>query len=239
MVVLTKDRTEIAGADFAKGEVILMDKPLGKSSFHVVHQVRKYAGVKKVGHAGTLDPLATGLLIICTGKKTKEIEKFQGLKKTYTGSITLGKCTSSMDSETPFTEEKGIDGISEEMIYSVRDTFLGENLQLPPMYSAVKFKGKSLYKYARKGVEIKREPKNVTVYDFQITKIELPEVYFEITCSKGTYIRVISDDFGRRLGCGGYLSSLRRTRIGEYSVEDAFSVDEFANVFISAGNNVY
>lgn len=225
--MITKETTDTSGIDFNKGEVILIDKSLYKTSFNVIYKIRKAAGIKKAGHAGTLDPRATGLLIICTGKRTKEISSFQDLEKTYTGIITLGKTTPSMDSETDFVEEKGIEGITESDIRRVRDLFLGEIMQVPPMYSAVKFKGKSLYKYARKGIELKREPRKITIYQFNITKIELPDVHFEITCSKGTYIRVIAHDFGEELGCGGYLSALRRTRIGSHRVENAFTMDEF------------
>lgn len=233
--VINRQTIDLKCADLDKGEVILIDKSLYKSSFNVIYKIRKATGVKKAGHAGTLDPRATGLLIICTGKKTKEISLFQDCCKTYTGTITLGKTTLSMDSETDFVEEKGIDGISEDDIFAARDSFLGEILQIPPMYSAVKFKGKSLYKYARKGIELKREPRKVEITEFKITKIDLPDVYFEITCSKGTYIRVIAHDFGQKLGCGGYLSSLRRTKIGDFNVEDAFSVDEFVSLWHSRG----
>lgn len=228
--MITRQTSNLSGADFNKGEVILIDKSLYKSSFNVIYKIRKATGVKKAGHAGTLDPRATGLLIICTGKMTKQISLYQDCSKTYTGTITLGKTTLSMDSETDFVEEKGIEGISEDNVLLTRDAFLGDILQTPPMYSAVKFKGKSLYKYARKGIELKREPRKITVSQFNITGIDLPEVHFEITCSKGTYIRVIAHDFGQRLGCGGYLSSLRRTRIGDFKVEDAYSVDEFVSL---------
>ncbi|MGE5432118.1 MAG: tRNA pseudouridine(55) synthase TruB [Syntrophomonadaceae bacterium] len=229
--VITRQTIDLKSKDFDKGEVILIDKSLYKSSFNVIYKIRKATGIKKAGHAGTLDPRATGLLIICTGKRTKDISLFQDCCKTYTGTITLGKTTLSMDSETDFVEEKGIEGISEENILSARDSFLGEIFQTPPMYSAVKFKGKSLYKYARKGIDLKREPRKVTVLGFNITKIDLPEVHFEITCSKGTYIRVIAHDLGQTLGCGGYLSSLRRTKIGDFNVEDAFTVDEFVSLW--------
>ncbi|MGE5409929.1 MAG: tRNA pseudouridine(55) synthase TruB [Clostridiales bacterium] len=222
---------DLSAADFEKGEVILIDKSLNKSSFNVIYKIRKAVGIKKAGHAGTLDPKATGLLIICTGKKTKEISSFQDQLKTYTGTITLGKKTLSMDSESEFIEEKGIEGITEADIYCTRDCFLGDIQQIPPMYSAVKFKGKSLYKYARKGIELKREPRTVNVSKFEFTKIELPDVHFEITCSKGTYIRVIAHDFGEKLGCGAFLSALRRTRIGNFDVSQAFTIDEFVDCF--------
>lgn len=229
--MITKTTADFFSTDFEKGEVILIDKSLNKSSFNVIYKIRKAIGVKKAGHAGTLDPKATGLLIVCTGKKTKEISSFQDQVKTYTGVITLGKKTASMDSESDFIEEKGIEGVTEVDIINVRDSFLGNVLQIPPMYSAVKFKGKSLYKYARKGIELKREPRTINVSGFNITKIDLPDIHFEITCSKGTYIRVIAHDFGEKLGCGGYLSALRRTRIGNLDVSEAFTVEEFIEYF--------
>lgn len=228
--MITKATTDLSQIDFQSGEVLLIDKPIGWTSFKVVHVVRKLAQVKKVGHAGTLDPRATGLLILCTGKKTKEITKYQETEKTYTGTITLGKSTPSMDLETEVTEEKPVDGITPEMILTAKEDFTGEIMQTPPMYSALKVNGKTLYNLARKGKTVKREPRKVTVSKFEIIKVELPDIFFEITCSKGTYIRVIADDLGRKLGCGGVLSSLRRTRIGSFSVDDALKMDEFEGI---------
>ena len=225
--MITKKTDDFSGIDFKNGEVILIDKPHGWTSFKVVHIIRKITGAKKVGHAGTLDPQATGLLILCTGKKTKEITKFQNSEKTYAGIITLGKKTPSMDLETEIIEEKPVKGIEKADIKKIRDLFLGEILQIPPMYSALKVGGKTLYNLARKGKTVKREPRKVYVSKFQLKKIELPEIYFEITCSKGTYIRVIANDFGEKLGTGGVLSSLRRTKIGEFEVKDALSVESF------------
>lgn len=228
--MITKTTNDFSGLDFHNGEVILIDKAKGLTSFSIVHKVRKAVKVKKVGHAGTLDPEATGLLIICTGKKTKEIYKYQDFDKTYTGIISLGKSTPSMDAETEFSEEKSLKGIGNDEIEEVRKSFLGNIKQMPPMYSAIKHKGKSLYEYARKGVEIKREPREVTISKFEVTKTDLPDLHFEIVCSKGTYIRVIADDFGKKLGCGAYLKSLRRTAIGDYKVEDAFEINEFRKI---------
>ena len=228
--MITKTTSDFSGCNFETGEVILIDKDKGLTSFSVVHKVRKAVQVKKVGHAGTLDPEATGLLIICTGKKTKEIYKYQDSEKTYTGIISLGKSTASMDAETEFSEEKSLNGIGNDEIEKVRKSFLGKIEQMPPMYSAIKHKGKSLYKYARKGVEIERAAREVTISKFEITKTDLPDIHFEIVCSKGTYIRVIADDFGNKLGCGAYLKSLRRTAIGEYKVEDAFEINEFRKI---------
>ncbi len=227
--MITKETTDFSNLDFQSGEVILVDKPVGWTSFKVIYIIRKATGVKKVGHAGTLDPLASGLLIVCTGKMTKDIEKYQSFEKTYTGTILLGKSSSSMDLETEIIKERPFEGITESQILSVRDMFLGKILQIPPMYSAVKYKGKSLYKLARKGKSIKREPREINISKFDIKNISLPFIEFEITCSKGTYIRVIANDFGEKLGCGGLLSSLKRTYIGNYSVEKAINVDEFVN----------
>lgn len=232
--MITNDTIDYSKFDFDSGETILIDKPFRWTSFHVVHKIRKAVGVKKVGHAGTLDPMATGLLIICTGKKTKEIIKYQELEKTYTGIITLGKSTPSMDLETGIIEEKPLENITEEKILETKKNFTGQILQTPPMYSAVKHKGKSLYKFARKGKTVKREPREVFISKFIIAKINLPDIFFEISCSKGTYIRVIANDLGMNLGCGAVLSSLRRTKIGNYNVENALSIDDFTGKIKSA-----
>lgn len=230
--MITKKTQQINRSDFGDGLVLLIDKAKFKSSFNAVYEVRKKLSIKKVGHAGTLDPLATGLLILCAGKKTKEIYKYQDLPKVYTGTITLGASTASMDAETEPTDIKPLDDITKEKIELIKNKFLGEIEQVPPMYSALKHKGQSLYKYARKGIDIKREPRKVTIYNFLIKEIKLPEVVFEIECSKGTYIRVIANDFGRELGCGGYLTELRRSKIGQYEVDDALTVDELKSVEI-------
>jgi tRNA pseudouridine55 synthase len=224
--MITKTTTDFSKFDFHSGEIILLDKPFGWTSFKVIYKIRKAIEVKKVGHAGTLDPLATGLLIVCTGKKTKEIASFQNLEKTYTGTILLGKTSPSMDLETEISSEMYLKNFSEDEIFKVRDSFLGTISQVPPMFSAIKRNGKNLYKLARKGKSVERTPREVFISKFDIV-VNLPEIHFEIKCSKGTYIRVIADDFGKKLGCGGLLSSLRRTQIGDYCVNDAFEVDEF------------
>jgi tRNA pseudouridine55 synthase len=223
--------TDFTDLNFEAGEVILLDKEINKPSFSLIYKLRKAIGIKKIGHAGTLDPKATGLMIICTGKKTKEIESFQNLIKSYEGVITIGKTTVSMDSESEVVEEKSIEGITEAKIKAARDLFIGKINQVPPMFSAVKYKGKSLYKYARKGIEVNRTGREVSIYRFDITKIDLPDIHFEIDCSRGTYIRALANDFGCKLGCGAFLSSLRRTGIGEYKVEDALTVNEFINLY--------
>ncbi len=225
-------KTKTAGeVDFNAGEVILIDKYSGWTSFDVVNKIRNVTRTKKVGHAGTLDPAATGLLIVCTGKKTKEIYKYQDERKVYSGVISLGVTTDTLDAEGKVLEEKEVGELSEEEILTVRDSFLGETEQLPPMFSAKKHKGKALYKYARKGVEVERKPNKVFIYSFDILKIELPEIYFRLECSKGTYVRVIAADFGEKLGTGAHLKTLRRKAIGEYSVEDALTIDEFTEIF--------
>ncbi|HEY6906412.1 MAG TPA: tRNA pseudouridine(55) synthase TruB [Ignavibacteriaceae bacterium] len=223
--------------DFQAGEVILIDKPKGWSSFKAVRKIRSAAGVKKVGHAGTLDPMATGLLIICTGKKTKEISSFQDMPKVYEGVITLGKSSKSMDTETEVIEEKPVTNITEEMILTEKTRFTGRIKQIPPMYSALKVNGQTLYKLARKGRDVERQPREVEIYEFDILKIVLPEIHFRIKCSRGTYIRSIADDLGKKLGCGGILSQLRRTAIGDFKVEEAFLPDDFIGKIKFSGEN--
>ena len=230
-MMIKKRTNNLSDCDFYSGETVLLDKPLNWTSFDVVSKIRNAVGVKKVGHAGTLDPMATGLLIICTGKKTKEISSFQDLEKTYTGSILLGKRSRSMDLETELIGNEDLSSIKDEDIYDARDKFMGNILQVPPMFSAIKFKGKSLYNIARKGKTIELKPREVNVSKFEILEINKPYVKFEITCSKGTYIRSIANDLGEEIGCGGVLSSLRRTAIGNFFVNDALSIDEF--VFLS------
>jgi len=228
----TISRTTIIDSlpDFEGGTAVLLDKAVRKSSFDLVYKVRKASGVKKAGHAGTLDPMATGLVIVCTGRMTKEIFRFQGMDKTYTGIITLGRTTPSYDAETEFNSLNNFDNVNENEIFRTRDLFIGKMMQVPPMYSAIKRNGQALYKFARKGVEFERQPREVTLSRFEITKVELPDIHFEIDCSKGTYIRVIANDFGRELGCGAYFKALRRTRIGDFKVEDAFLIDEFREI---------
>jgi len=226
--MINKRTGDFSNVDFVSGETILIDKPLHWSSFKVIHKLRQIIGVKKIGHAGTLDPLATGLLIICTGKKTKQISTFQDLQKIYTGTITLGGITASMDSEMEVMDHKPFEQITEEEIYGAKKYFEGVIEQTPPMYSAVNYGGKKLYELDRKGKTVVRSSRTITVYHFLINKIDLPRIDFEITCSKGTYIRVLAHDLGEKLGCGAYLSSLRRTAIGDFSVSDALTVEEFS-----------
>lgn len=219
--------------DFQKGELILIDKPYTWTSFDVVKsvkgQARRITGIKriKVGHAGTLDPLATGLLLICTGKKTKEIEGFQAQEKEYTGTIYLGATTPCFDLEQEVDKRFDISEITEEQVRNTTSQFLGEIEQIPPIFSAIKIDGKRAYEYARNNEEVKIKSKKISIYEFELTRIELPEIDFRIRCSKGTYIRSIARDFGLALNNGAYLTALRRTKIGDYSVEDAMTPAEF------------
>jgi tRNA pseudouridine55 synthase len=208
------------------GFTILLDKPKDYSSARIVNIIKKKLNVKKAGHSGTLDPKATGLMIICTGKLTKELNSLLGSEKEYEGVFVLGGITKSFDTETEVVERKSIEGITDDLIYMTAEKFTGEIQQLPPMYSAIKYKGKPLYRYALKGREIERALRKVFIKEFDITNISLPEVAFRVLCSKGTYIRTLADDFGRSLGTGAYLKELRRTKIGDYKINDAIGLEE-------------
>jgi tRNA pseudouridine55 synthase len=212
--------------DDDKGRVLLINKPLRWTSFDVVNKLRFRLKTKKIGHAGTLDPLATGLLIICVGKMTKRIEEFMGLEKEYTGKFVLGKTTPSHDLETEVNEEKDISQLANETIREKVKHFVGTISQLPPVHSAIKIGGKRAYEFARKGKDVQLNPRDVQIHEFEITSIDLPEVSFRIVCSKGTYIRSIARDFGDALGVGAYLSALCRTRIGMFKLTDALDVDK-------------
>ena len=207
------------------GRVLLINKPFQWTSFDVVNKLRYRLKIKKVGHAGTLDPLATGLLIICTGRMTKRIEEFMGLEKEYTGTFILGKTTPSHDLETDIVEGKDISDLTEEQIASATRALTGSIQQLPPMHSAIRIGGKRAYQFARKGQEVALKVREVEVSTFEITRIALPEVAFRIICSKGTYIRSIARDFGDALGVGAYLTDLCRTRIGNFRLEDAVNIE--------------
>lgn len=219
-----------------QGEIILVNKPVGWTSYKVVDKIKKWFKVKKVGHGGTLDPFATGLLIIATGKMTKELSKIIQLDKEYEGVMELGAITKSYDPETEIIERRNLDGITEEKIVETTKCFIGEIEQIPPMYSAVKYKGEPLYKLARKGINIERKPKRVKIYDFKILEVNLPEVRFRVNCSKGTYVRTLVYDFGEKLGCGAYLKSLVRTRIGNYKLEDALTIDQLKKISMQETN---
>jgi len=210
-----------------EGNIILINKALQWTSFDVVKKIRNNIKLKKVGHAGTLDPLATGLLVICTGKKTKIIHQFMDLEKEYTGTMVIGKTTPSIELETQICDEKSIEHISHEDVITTSKKFIGEIMQKPPMFSALKKDGEPLYKKARKGEHINIEARPVKIKAFEITHINLPEVHFRLVCSKGFYVRSLVRDFGEALGVGAYMSSLERTRIGDLKIEDAQSVEEF------------
>jgi tRNA pseudouridine55 synthase len=211
---------------FAQGKFLLIDKPLRWTSFDAVRRIRKLVKTKKVGHAGTLDPLATGLLIICTGKFTKKINEYMAREKEYTGTITLGAVTPTFDLESEPEQENDFSAIQSADLEAATKNFIGQILQVPPMHSAIKVNGKRLYELARQGKDIKPDPRSVTISTFEITSVEMPVVSFRVVCSTGTYIRSLANDFGASLGVGGYLSSLRRTRIGEFSVSDAFVMED-------------
>jgi tRNA pseudouridine55 synthase len=219
--------------DFLEGQLILIDKPLKWSSFQAVNAIkwaiRKRYQLKKikVGHAGTLDPLASGLLLICVGKFTKRIHEFQGMPKVYEGTITLGSSTPSYDLETEIDTIYPTEHITEELIHKARISFLGKIAQKPPVFSALKKDGKRLYEYAREGKELELKARSVEIFAFEILQINMPDIHFRIQCSKGTYIRSIAHDFGKALNSGGYLSSLRRTKIGEYNVDNAVTPANF------------
>lgn len=222
--------------DFQKGEVLLINKPSGWTSFDVVNKIRfllrGHTGIRKikVGHAGTLDPLATGLLILCTGKFTKKIENFQSLEKEYTGTFFMGATSPSFDRETEIDQEYETRHINEELLHNTTKQFIGIIDQVPPLFSAIRVKGKRAYKLARDKEEVELPARKVTVHSFELTKTDLPEVAFRISCSKGTYIRSIARDFGKALNSGAYLNSLYRTKIGSFNVEDALTIEQFENL---------
>ena len=204
----------------------MIDKPYDWTSFDVVRKVRNVLRIRKIGHAGTLDPLASGLLILCTGKFTKKINEYMASEKEYIGSFTLGATTPTYDLESEPENFLPYDHLAEPEIVQATTPFTGDILQVPPMHSAIKKDGKRVYKLARQGKEIELEPRKIQIKEFVITKIELPIVHFRIVCSTGTYIRSIANDYGRALGCGAYLSGLVRTRIGDFELKDAVKVGD-------------
>ncbi len=222
---------------FTEGKLLLVDKPINWTSFDVVKKIRILTGVSKVGHAGTLDPLATGLLIICTGKATKKINESMGMEKEYRGSFILGATTPTYDLESKPDNFYDVSHITAEAIQNATHLFKGNILQIPPMYSAIKKEGKPLYLLARKGKIIELEPRPVTITQFDITEISLPNIYFRVVCSAGTYIRSLANDFGNALSVGAYLSSLYRTRIGEFQLEQAQTIEMFEQEIKSLKQN--
>ena len=235
---------ELNKESFLNGQILLIDKPYEWSSFQALNSVkwtlRKAFSLKKikVGHAGTLDPLATGLLLICTGKSTKKIPELQGMEKEYTGTFHLGATTPSYDLETSADATFPIDHLTETRIRDTTGKFLGEVLQKPPVFSAIKKDGKRLYEYAREGKTVEVPTRKVQITEFELTRIALPEVDFRVRCSKGTYIRSLAHDFGQALDCGAYLSALKRTKIGPFNVNKAMSPDEFRELFRKSGFDI-
>ncbi|MFD2966169.1 tRNA pseudouridine(55) synthase TruB [Sphingobacterium bambusae] len=222
------EETSLPAFQFAEGEVLLVDKPLTWTSFDVVGKLRNSMKPLKikVGHAGTLDPLATGLLIICTGKFTKRIDSFQAEDKEYTGIINLSGSTPSYDLETEIDQAFDYSQLREQDILDATQQFIGDVTQVPPAHSAIKINGERVYEKARRGEEVELKVRHIRISDFVIEKIDLPEVHFRITCSKGTYIRSIAHDFGKALGIGGHLSELRRTKSGNFDVKDAWDLQD-------------
>ena len=225
-------KLELNETSVTEGQLLLIDKPLNWTSFQVVNKIRwelkNKFGIKKlkVGHAGTLDPLATGLLLVCTGKMTKKISEIQALVKEYTGTFTLGATTPSYDLETPIDGTFPIDHLDDNALKEVINQFTGVVDQYPPVFSAIKKEGKRLYEYARKGEEIKINSRQIEILAFELTKIKLPTIDFYVKCSKGTYIRSLANDYGKALGSGAHLSSLRRTAIGLHRIEDAYTIEQ-------------
>ena len=211
---------------YLEGKLLLLDKPLHWTSFNIVQKVRALTKVRKVGHAGTLDPLATGLLIVCTGKWTKQINTYMGMTKEYTGSMVLGATTASYDLETTPENFMSTDHLTEKEIHDATHNFIGEIMQMPPQHSAIKKDGKPLYLSARKGIEVKVDPRRIHIYSFEILSIQLPAVEFKVVCSTGTYIRSLVYDFGAALKVGAYMSGLRRTKIGDFEVSNAMQWEE-------------
>jgi tRNA pseudouridine55 synthase len=217
---------QVPGNIFEQGQVLLIDKPLEWTSFDVVRKIRNAMKIKKVGHAGTLDPLATGMLILCTGKFTKRINEYMAQEKEYTGTITLGATTPSYDLESEPQDLKDYSSVTAEQLQAIAQQYTGEIMQVPPMFSAIKKAGVRVYELARKGQTIELEPRRIVIKEFEFTAIELPVAHFRVVCSTGTYIRSLANDVGRAAGCGAYLSSLCRTRIGSFTLDQAMTVDE-------------
>ena len=223
----------INNSSFAEGRVLLINKPMHWTSFDAVKKIRGLIRIKKIGHAGTLDPLATGLLIICTGKFTKKINEYMGMPKEYTGTITLGATTSTFDLESEPENITDTSHLTTEQIQEATKQFTGAILQMPPQHSAIKKDGMRLYESARKGIHVKVDPRPVTIHEFEIIKIDGAIIHFKVLCSTGTYIRSLANDFGEALGVGGYLSSLCRTKIGDFNVSVAQTIEEFEKEIIS------
>jgi tRNA pseudouridine55 synthase len=221
---------------YEEGKVILIDKPLHWTSFDAVRKIRNTLKIKKVGHAGTLDPLASGLLIICTGKFTKKINEYMAQPKEYSGTFTLGATTPTYDSESTPENLKDFTAVNAEQIVEATKQFIGEIQQYPPIYSAIKKDGEALYELARRGEAIDLKARTIHIYEFEITKIELPVIHFKVLCGTGTYIRSLANDIGGVLKCGAYLSELRRTKIGDYNVDDALTMEGILDELSKSAN---
>lgn len=217
---------------YEEGRMLLIDKPLEWTSFDVIRKIRRLIKIKKVGHAGTLDPLATGLLIVCTGRFTKRINEYMAREKEYTGTFTIGATTPTFDLESEPENFKDYSFLSEQQINAATAQFTGEIMQLPPIHSAIKQQGRPIYELARKGIDVQVKPRKVFIKEFEITKADLPVVSFRVVCSTGTYIRSLANDFGAALGCGGYMSSLCRTRIGEFELKDALPLSRWEELIV-------
>ena len=211
---------------FEEGQVLLINKPLEWTSFDVVRKIRSAIKIKKVGHAGTLDPLATGMLILCTGKFTKRINEYMAQEKEYTGTFTMGATTPTYDLESEPQDLKDYSAVTPEQLQTIAQQFTGEIMQVPPMHSAIKKDGKRVYELARQGITIELEPRKITIKEFEFTAIELPVLHFRVVCTTGTYIRSLANDVGKAAGCGAYLSSLCRTRIGSFSLEKSMTMEQ-------------
>lgn len=233
MNIDTQRLNKIAQFDFERGEILNLYKPEGWTSFDVVKKIRNIVKGKKVGHAGTLDPFATGVLLVCTGRATKKVSKLVQLEKEYIATLELGKVTDTYDRTGVIVKESDIHEIELNELQNLCNSLVGEIYQTPPMYSAVKVNGMRLYKLARKGEVIERKPRKVNIYDINILNIEIPLITLKVICSKGTYIRTLAHDIGAKLSCGAYLSSLTRTRIGPYKIENAYTIPIFAQLINS------
>lgn len=218
--------SDLQNINFEEGAVLLIDKPLKWTSFDAIRKIRNLIKIKKVGHAGTLDPLATGLLIVCTGKFTKKINEYMAQEKEYTGTFTLGATTPTYDLESQPENFQSIANLSTETVKNTLQQFIGEIDQIPPIHSAIKKDGKRVYELARKGIDVKLDSRKITIKAFEADVAALPVVSFRVVCSTGTYIRSLANDFGAALGCGAYLSSLRRTRIGNFTVSNALRISD-------------
>jgi tRNA pseudouridine55 synthase len=222
----------ISRAELKAGKIVAIDKPTGWTSFDVVNKLRGMTGVKKVGHAGTLDPFATGVLLICFASATKQVDSLMALEKEYQGTFELGTETDSHDVTGKVIAQHPVPELSREQIEQAVRRYVGEIMQTPPMFSALKREGRRLYELARKGEQVELEPRKVTVYAFDVLDVVLPEIRFQVTCSRGTYIRALARDLGKDLGCGAFLKTLRRTRVGQYAASSSLSIEQFAKQLI-------